>query len=173
MPPAPQGYAYILTHPGVPCVFYDHVWSSGMMNPSRWRRMKKLLVKHKMIDGGSTSVMQPLQTCIMELIALRRRSGINALSQVCGNADRSFRTCQCTWTLPGIERGGGWAKNGGLGLSANVRDDRSLRKGVLAYVIGTSLKAVEAGVYACELGGGGAREGKGEGGRKRGHVPAA
>ena len=77
-----QGYAYILTHPGVPCVFYDHVWSSGMRNPSRWRRMKKLLVRHNMIDGSSTSPLQPLQDCIVNLIALRRRLGINATSQV-------------------------------------------------------------------------------------------
>jgi hypothetical protein len=27
-----QGYAYILTHPGQPCVFYDHVyeWGEGL-----------------------------------------------------------------------------------------------------------------------------------------------
>ena len=27
-----QGYAYILTHPGQPCVFYDHLyeWGSGL-----------------------------------------------------------------------------------------------------------------------------------------------
>lgn len=77
-----QGYAYILTHPGVPCVFYDHVWSNGMMNPSRWRRMKKLLVDNKIIDGSGTSLLQPLQDCIIELLALRKRVGINATSQV-------------------------------------------------------------------------------------------
>ena len=25
-----EGYAYILTHPGTPCVFYDHQWQEGL-----------------------------------------------------------------------------------------------------------------------------------------------
>ncbi|MEL6696369.1 MAG: alpha-amylase C-terminal beta-sheet domain-containing protein [Bacteroidota bacterium] len=28
-----QGYAYILTHPGVPCVFWDHLFDWGLYNP--------------------------------------------------------------------------------------------------------------------------------------------
>jgi len=48
------GYAYILTHPGVPCVFWDHV--------SRW--------------GGR------LHDAIATLVAVRRRNSIKASSQV-------------------------------------------------------------------------------------------
>jgi alpha-amylase len=48
------GYAYILTHPGTPCVFYDHQWSDA--------------------DG--------LGMRIQKLIALRKQLGINARSQV-------------------------------------------------------------------------------------------
>ncbi|CAI6010953.1 unnamed protein product [Closterium sp. NIES-65] len=47
-----QGYAYILTHPGMPCVFYDHVFPWGLKKP------------------------------ILELIALRQRNGIRADSPI-------------------------------------------------------------------------------------------
>lgn len=49
-----QGYAYILTHPGTPCVFYDHHWSDA--------------------DG--------LGMRIQKLLALRKRCGISARSKV-------------------------------------------------------------------------------------------
>ena len=38
-----QGYAYILTHPGTPCVFYDHLFSDGLLRPSLWRRLKSIM----------------------------------------------------------------------------------------------------------------------------------
>ncbi|KAJ4813427.1 Alpha-amylase [Rhynchospora pubera] len=28
-----QGYAYILTHPGIPCIFYDHLFDWGLKEP--------------------------------------------------------------------------------------------------------------------------------------------
>ena len=40
---AAQGYAYILTHPGTPCIFLDHLWTDGMLKPSLWRRLRSLL----------------------------------------------------------------------------------------------------------------------------------
>ncbi|CAI5489685.1 unnamed protein product [Closterium sp. Naga37s-1] len=49
---AMQGYANILTHPGVPCVFYDHVFTWGLKKP------------------------------ILELIAVRERNGIRADSPI-------------------------------------------------------------------------------------------
>jgi alpha-amylase len=49
-----QGYAYILTHPGTPCVFYDHHWTDA--------------------NG--------LGTAIRELLAVRKRVGISASSKV-------------------------------------------------------------------------------------------
>ncbi|KAK9785022.1 hypothetical protein WJX73_001793 [Symbiochloris irregularis] len=77
-----QGYAYILTHPGTPCVFYDHVWSGGMHDVSKWRRMKKLLIRQKIIEASSSSPLLPLKDTIIELIALRKRMGISATSKV-------------------------------------------------------------------------------------------
>ncbi|EFJ47473.1 hypothetical protein VOLCADRAFT_74960 [Volvox carteri f. nagariensis] len=50
----PEGYAYILTHPGTPCVFYDHFYQE---------------------DGG-------LRKCILELLGVRKRNGVNARSKV-------------------------------------------------------------------------------------------
>jgi hypothetical protein len=47
-----QGYAYILTHPGTPCVFFDHLEDARLLN------------------------------VIRRLIALRRRNGIHCRSQV-------------------------------------------------------------------------------------------
>jgi len=38
-----QGYCYILTHPGTPCLFYDHLWTDGILRPSLWRRLRSLL----------------------------------------------------------------------------------------------------------------------------------
>lgn len=48
----PEGYAYILTHPGTPCVFYDHLW-----------------------EGNND-----LSGTIRELLNIRRRNGINCRS---------------------------------------------------------------------------------------------
>ena len=53
-----QGYAYILTHPGVPCVFWPHFF-----------------------DWGT-----PLQTSIKNMIALRKSQGISSTSSVVINA---------------------------------------------------------------------------------------
>jgi hypothetical protein len=30
-----EGYAYILTHPGTPCVFYDHLYQEGGLRQVR------------------------------------------------------------------------------------------------------------------------------------------
>ncbi|GMH44738.1 hypothetical protein BSKO_12690 [Bryopsis sp. KO-2023] len=49
-----EGYAYILTHPGTPCVFYDHLW-----------------------DGH-----KELGEKIRQLLAVRRRNGINCRSKI-------------------------------------------------------------------------------------------
>lgn len=39
-----QGYVYILTHPGTPCIFYDHLFSDGMRRAnSVWGSLKRLL----------------------------------------------------------------------------------------------------------------------------------
>ena len=159
-----QGYCYILTHPGTPCLFYDHLWTDGILRPSLWRRLRSLLTvrlptsrrekfakcvvcagckmcvkranqgrvvvhvsvayagkqntwcthgcTHAIIcklgrtcrlranltgprlgawqvrqregghGAGSVSALRPLRAAILELLQLRRRAGLHALSQV-------------------------------------------------------------------------------------------
>ena len=76
-----QGYAYILLHPGIPCVFYDHVYSDGLLRPSLWRRLKSLVAKTPRLDGSAFTFL-PLDRCIVALIALRKRQGITSHSSV-------------------------------------------------------------------------------------------
>ena len=38
-----QGYAYILSHPGTPCIFYDHLWQDGSRRTSVWGSLRRLL----------------------------------------------------------------------------------------------------------------------------------
>lgn len=49
-----EGYAYLLTHPGTPCVFYDHLFQWG----------------------------EPMKKTILQLIDIRRKHAINARSKV-------------------------------------------------------------------------------------------
>ena len=48
-----EGYAYLLMHPGTPCVFYDHFFDTG-----------------------------PLGTSVQKLLKVRRNNGIHARSKV-------------------------------------------------------------------------------------------
>lgn len=48
-----EGYAYILTHPGTPCVFYDHLYA----------------------EGG-------LRQCILDLLAVRKKHGLDCRAKV-------------------------------------------------------------------------------------------
>lgn len=48
-----EGYAYIMTHPGTPCIFYDHLYS----------------------EGG-------LRQCILDLLAVRKKHGIDCRAKV-------------------------------------------------------------------------------------------
>eukprot|EP00180_Rhodochaete_pulchella_P002014 Plantae.Rhodophyta-Rhodochaete_pulchella.ctg30346.p1 GENE.Plantae.Rhodophyta-Rhodochaete_pulchella.ctg30346~~Plantae.Rhodophyta-Rhodochaete_pulchella.ctg30346.p1 ORF type:complete len:249 (-),score=54.13 Plantae.Rhodophyta-Rhodochaete_pulchella.ctg30346:456-1118(-) len=57
-----QGYAYILTHPGLPCVFYDHIFDWKLKDP------------------------------IQELISVRKTLGINASSKVIVKIERADNT---------------------------------------------------------------------------------
>lgn len=50
----PEGYAYIITHPGTPCIFYDHLW-----------------------EGNNN-----LRQNIRELLQIRKRNGINCRSSL-------------------------------------------------------------------------------------------
>jgi alpha-amylase len=41
-----QGYAYILTHPGTPCVFWRDIFDSSTINESRLKTMIRLRQKY-------------------------------------------------------------------------------------------------------------------------------
>ena len=49
-----QGYAYILTHPGTPCVFYDHHWSDvgGLGTRIRELLARAQAVRHQRVVQG-------------------------------------------------------------------------------------------------------------------------
>ena len=51
-----QGYCYILTHPGTPCLFYDHLWTDGILRPSLWRRLRSLLTVR--LSTSESSILQ-------------------------------------------------------------------------------------------------------------------
>ncbi len=51
-----QGYAYILTHPGIPCVFYEHVYDWKLKN-----EIKKLIAVRKANKIKSTSKVEILK----------------------------------------------------------------------------------------------------------------
>jgi len=59
-----KGYAYILTHPGIPCVFFPHYYGGTF---------KK---------DGVTVVYTANKTAIDKLMAIRKANGINAYSSV-------------------------------------------------------------------------------------------
>lgn len=78
-----QGYAYVLTHPGTPCIFYDHLWTDGMLKPSLWRRLRALLAARSEQQAGSLPrLLRPLRSVILQLLQLRRRAGLHCDSQV-------------------------------------------------------------------------------------------
>jgi hypothetical protein len=41
-----QGYAYILTHPGTPCVFWRNIFDSSTINKSMLKTMIRLRQKY-------------------------------------------------------------------------------------------------------------------------------
>lgn len=44
-----QGYAYILTHPGIPCVFWDHYFDWGL--DKQIKKLNKLRLSHKLTSS--------------------------------------------------------------------------------------------------------------------------
>lgn len=81
-----SGYAYILTHPGTPCVFYDHMFADG----GRSRRLSDCLQQRLGCMGGSSggARLTALGTSIMSMIDIRRRNNITCSSVV--------RVCEAT-----------------------------------------------------------------------------
>ena len=55
-----EGYAYILTHPGTPCVFYDHQWQEGLR-----QTIEKLIKIRK--DMGISNRSKVLFKCFCRL----------------------------------------------------------------------------------------------------------
>ena len=60
-----EGYAYILTHPGTPTIFYDH-WTA----------------KETVMVGGTQAANGRLRECIETLIKIRKRVGISSRSAI-------------------------------------------------------------------------------------------
>ena len=60
-----EGYAYILTHPGTPTIFYDH-WTA----------------KETVMVGGTQAADGRLRECIETLIKIRKRVGISSRSAI-------------------------------------------------------------------------------------------
>ena len=60
-----EGYAYILTHPGTPTIFYDH-WTA----------------KETVMVGGTQAANGQLRECIETLIQIRKRVGISSRSAI-------------------------------------------------------------------------------------------
>lgn len=42
-----QGYAYILTHPGIPCVFWGDIYDSGMLHENEIRRLIEIRTRYR------------------------------------------------------------------------------------------------------------------------------
>jgi len=67
-----KGYAYILTHPGIPCVFFPHYYGGTYTK------------------DGVTVVFTSNETAINKLMAVRKANGINAYSSVVVSNSSSF-----------------------------------------------------------------------------------
>jgi len=67
-----KGYAYILTHPGIPCVFFPHYYGGTYSK-----------------DGVSVTYTSN-ETAINKLMAIRKANGINAYSSVAVSNSSSF-----------------------------------------------------------------------------------
>lgn len=46
-----EGYAYILTHPGIPTVFWDHVYDWKLKEPIKELILVRLLKQAVMVEG--------------------------------------------------------------------------------------------------------------------------
>ncbi|TRX35239.1 FN3 associated domain-containing protein [Flavobacterium restrictum] len=96
-----KGYAYLLTHPGIPCVFFSH-YHGGTFT-----------------KDGVTRTYTNHQTAINQLMAVRKANGINANSSLVVSNSSSFYSAtidgkvavrigsNATWTPTGT----GWVEN--------------------------------------------------------------
>ena len=69
-----QGYCYILTHPGTPCLFYDHLWTDGILRPSLWRRLRSLLTV-RLPTSKREDFAKGVRLCGMQNVCQARQSG--------------------------------------------------------------------------------------------------
>lgn len=53
-----EGYAYILTHPGVPTVFWDHLYVNGDYQKAKIIELTRFRVKHGIHKGSSLSILE-------------------------------------------------------------------------------------------------------------------
>ncbi len=94
-----KAYAYILTHPGIPCVFFPHYYGGTF---------KK---------DGVTVVYSSNETAINKLMAVRKANGINAYSSVVISNSSTFYSAEIDGKIvvkigPGTwNPGAGWILN--------------------------------------------------------------
>ncbi len=93
-----QGYAYILSHPGTPCIFYDHLWQDGSRKTSMWGSLRRLLssassgsrqARHRSCTGNpaSSKSVRPSMTTVFHSHSLH--------AQLAG--DRLIGPVRCRW----------------------------------------------------------------------------
>lgn len=93
------GYAYLLTHPGMPCIFYDHYFEWGKELRNKIHTMLKV--------GGAHAAVCPLhaveplpvvEACIFTAAAFAWLEGAAVLFQLCSctaHVDRLLYPHQC------------------------------------------------------------------------------
>ena len=111
-----KGYAFILTNPGIPCVFFPHYYGGTY---------KK---------DGVTVVYSANKTAIDELMAVRRANGINAYSSVAVSNASSFYSAIIDNKVAVKIGSGLWNPGTGWVLKTSGTDYAVWEKGVAADV---------------------------------------
>ena len=77
------GYAYVLTHPGIPCVFGPHAWGSAFGNDEdAFARVEKSDERGESAEGSDSEGPGSLGDVISRLLALRAKHEIRADAHV-------------------------------------------------------------------------------------------
>ena len=58
-----EGYAYIMTHPGTPCIFWDHFWQEGLGDSIR--ALIKVRKTHNLHCRSKVRYSLPISTNVM------------------------------------------------------------------------------------------------------------
>ena len=89
-----KGYAYILTHPGIPCVFFPHYYGGSYTK------------------DGVTRVYPANESAINKLMAIRKTNGINANSSVVVSNSGNFYSATIDGKVAVRIGAGSWTPSG-------------------------------------------------------------